>query len=201
MYILRILCLEHSERKYGANMRKLILVLCISGILSQLVGCGGKVSSATSTQQRMNTSTTAPIEQSKPIFDKEIKTKSYSISIPKDWTYKELETETLSFNKEDKEVGGLYIQPYYKDVADPVEGLLPNHSEITETKKLEGFFTETHEIKLTTSSPAASGDISTENWIYIFFIKDKTTIYEIFFNTKFIDEDSILKIAKSFKTL
>ena len=82
-----------------------------------------------------------------------------------------------------------------------MNALLPNHAEIIDSTKLTGFFTETQEIKLVTTEPAVSGDSNSETWIHIFFIKDKEVIYEIFFNTKFIDESNVLKIAKSFKLL
>ncbi|PKM51540.1 MAG: hypothetical protein CVV02_06285 [Firmicutes bacterium HGW-Firmicutes-7] len=189
-------------------MRKLFLIVCITIVYIHLVACGGEFLNNSSTEQTKNTkdnvnvkSIKAIVEQSDSTLEQEIKTKSYSISIPKDWSYEELETGTLYFKKNDKEVGGLYIQPYYSDISDPVKELLPNHSEIIESKKLDGFFTEAQEIKLITSPPAASTDVSTENWIYIFLIKDKTTIYEIFFNTKYIDENNIIKIAKSFKMI
>lgn len=140
-------------------------------------------------------------EQSDLNLEQEIRTPYYSISIPKDWSYEELETGTLYFMIEDKEVGGLYIQPYYSDTSDSVKGLLPNHSEIIESKKLDGFFAEAHKIKIIISPPAASENMSTENWTYIFIVKDKTTVYEMFFNTDFVDDGDILTIAKSFKLL
>lgn len=126
---------------------------------------------------------------------------NYSISIPKNWMCEELETETLLFKIDDKDIGGLYVQPYYVDINDQIKGLLPNHTEIIERKKLEGFLMEAEKIKLVITPPAASGIIDSEEWVYIFLIKNKTDIYEIFFNTEFIDDDSIIKVAKSFKLL
>lgn len=184
-------------------MRKILFIVCIFFAFIQLVACGGDLNNI-SAHQKKNTKdieNVKSIEQSDITLEQEIRTQSYSISISKDWSYEELETGTLYFKREDNEIGGLYIQPYYSETGDPVRGLLPNHSEIIESKMLDGFFTEAQEIKLTTSPPAAAGDISTEDWIYIFLIKDKTTVYEIFFNTEFIDERDIIEIAKSFKVL
>jgi len=135
------------------------------------------------------------------ILDNEIKTKEYSICVPKEWTVEKLPSGTLHFKKEDEEIGGLYPQPYYSDLKDPLAHLLPNHSEIVERKKLEGLFTEAEEIKINQDNDTiASGVSGTSDWIHVFLIKkDKKIAYEIFFNTKFLNENEVLKIVKSFK--
>ena len=188
-------------------MRKILLILCICYTCFQLGACKVKFPNdalnqeqITNTQDEENINNKkGNIEQSDLNLEQEIRTPYYSISIPEDWSYKELETGTLYFMIENEEVGGLYIQSYYSDNSDPLKRLLPNHSEIIESKKLDGFFTEAHKIKIIISPPAASKDIRTENWTYIFLIKDKTTVYEVFLNTDLIDENDILTIAKSFK--
>jgi hypothetical protein len=192
-------------------MKKALLFLCISFILVLIASCGENLKSNSSINTSKEAVAVSTIDKQTSnknsnksvdlVLDQEVKNSKYSISIPKSWSYEELMTSTLYFKKGDSQIGGLYIQPYYKDVKDPVNVLLPNHTEIIDSKKLTGFFTETQEIKLVTTEPAVSGDSSSENWIHIFFIKDKEVIYELFFNTKFIDENNILKIAKSFKLL
>lgn len=182
-------------------MKKVLSIVCILLVLIQLVSCRSEPSKKDLTQQTNITQDKVDIDstQDDSPLEQEIKTKEYSISVPKDWSYEE--SGTLNFKKQGYEIGGVYIQPYYSDVSNPVSSLLPNHSEIVESKELDGFFTEAEKIVIVTSPSAASKDTNTEKWEYIFLIEDKTTIYEMFFNMKYIDEDDILKIAKSFKIL
>ncbi|PYG89159.1 hypothetical protein LY28_00982 [Ruminiclostridium sufflavum DSM 19573] len=193
-------------------MRKLIVILSMFFLLVLTTSCGEKVSNGNSNQQAGSTqyndenstatqqtdagSTNKSIEL---LLDKKIETSSYSVSIPKSWSYEEVNSDILNLKKDNVQIGGIYIQPYYKDVEEPVSSLLPNHTEIIDSKKLTGFFTETQEMHVVSTEPAVSGDSNSENWIYVFFVKDKEVVYEIFFNTKFIDESNILNIAKSFK--
>ncbi len=66
----------------------------------------GKSITTTDTQQTDSKNTNEPICL---LLDKEIKTNYYSISVPKSWSYEELRNGSLSFIKENTEIGGLYI--------------------------------------------------------------------------------------------
>lgn len=185
-------------------MKKVFLIAYILFVLIQLTACNEKTLINDSNQRVMEINESLNKEEEDKnnlTIKQEITTNNYSISIPKEWSYEELDTGMVYFMKEDKEVGGVFIQPFYSDLSEPIKGLLPNHSEITEVKELVDFFTETQQIKIITTPPAVSDIKESKKWIYIFFIVDKTMVYEIFFNTKYIDEDNVLEIAKSFKVI
>jgi hypothetical protein len=176
------------------NRKLLIFTFFIS--LSILVACS-KINN-----NNTNENSQSQIKSNDLNLNNEISTNEYSVFIPEGFSYEKLETGSVNIKKGLIDVGGLFIQPYYSDLGneDPILHLLPNHSEVVSKKNLDGFFTETQEISIITSQPAVSGNGGDENWIHIFFVcKDKGKVYDLFFNTKYVDEDGILKIAKSFK--
>lgn len=133
-------------------------------------------------------------------LEQNIHTDHYLISVPQDWTVEYLLGYSLSFKKDNKIIGGLDILGYYPD--QPISQLEPNHSEVIESKKLEGFFTEVLEEKLKITPPAASGIINVTEQLHIFFIiKNRKRAYDLYFNTTDIEEQTFLNIAKSFKLI
>ncbi|CCQ96119.1 Beta-lactamase regulatory protein 1 [[Clostridium] ultunense Esp] len=127
-----------------------------------------------------------------------VQTGLYQISVPKDWGAEKLEGNMLLFKQDNGKIGGLDILGYDPD--QPLSQLEPNHSEVLESKKLEGFFTEVLKEKLKIIPPAASGAPSATEEIHLFFImKEQKNAYDLYFDTSRVDEQTALTIAKSFK--
>ncbi len=127
-----------------------------------------------------------------------VQTELYQLSISKEWSAEKQPGSSLIFKKDSNVIGGLDILAYYPD--QPISQLQPNHSEIIESRKLEGFFTEVIQERLKITPPAASGETAVTEQMYLFFImKDKNMAYDLYFNTADVDEQTILSIAKSFK--
>ena len=125
-------------------------------------------------------------------------TNLYQISIPKEWSVEKLAGSMLAFKKENKKIGGLDILGYYPE--QPISQLEPSHSEVIESKKLEGFFLEVVREKLKITPPAASGETTVTEQIHLFFIiKEKKIAYDLYFNTADVDEQTALNIAKTLK--
>ncbi|WP_438349449.1 hypothetical protein ACP8HI_01815 [Paenibacillus sp. FA6] len=126
-----------------------------------------------------------------------IQTDLYQLSLPEEWSIEEMPFSSLSFKENGNVIGGLDPNVYYPD--QPISQVLPNHSEVIESKKLEGFFTEVILKKLKRTPPAASGETTVLEQIHIYFImKDKEMVYDLYFNTEYIDEQTALSIARSF---
>lgn len=126
-----------------------------------------------------------------------VQTDLYQLSIPKEWSVEKQPGSSLIFRKDGNVIGGLDILAYYPD--QPISQLQPNHSEIIESKKLEGFFTGVIQEKLKITPPAASGETAVTEQIHLFFIlKDKNMAYDLYFNIPDVDEQTVLSIAKSF---
>ncbi|MDF2650517.1 MAG: peptidase BlaR1, partial [Paenibacillus sp.] len=118
-----------------------------------------------------------------------LQTDQYQLSAPKEWSIQKLPGSSLSYTKEGKVIGGLDIIEYYPD--QPISQLRPNHTEVLDSKQLEGFFTETIQEKLKRTPPAASGDTTAMEQIHIYFImKDKRIAYDHYFNTQDVDEQT-----------
>lgn len=132
------------------------------------------------------------------ISEQKIQTDIYQISLPKDWEVEKLEGNMLLFKKDNEKIGGLDILGYHPD--QPLSQLEPGHSEVVESKKLDGFFTEVLQEKLKITPPAASGITTVTEQLHLFFImKDQKIAYDLYFNTDQVDEKTALTIAKSFK--
>lgn len=126
-----------------------------------------------------------------------VQTDLYQLSIPKEWSAEKQPGSSLTFKKDSSIIGRLDILAYYPD--QPISQLQPNHSEIIESRKLEGFFTEVIQERLKITPPAASGETAVTEQMHLFFImKEKNITYDLYFNTADVDEHTMLSIAKSF---
>lgn len=118
----------------------------------------------------------------------------YTLKVPADWKVKVSDAE-LIFVKNNISFGGVQIIGYEPD--QPL--FLPNHSETKSRKDIEGLITKAVLVNLDLSKPAASKDISikNENHLYLLFANEKVA-YDIYANTKYVNESQLIKIAKSF---
>lgn len=122
----------------------------------------------------------------------------YELTTPEDWSIRTLPFSSLSFEKNGNVIGGVDVVEYYPD--QPIYQLRSNHTEVIESKKLEGYFTEAVLEKLKQTPPAASGDLTVTESTHIYFIlKDKNKAYDLHFKTQDVDEQTALTIAKSLK--
>lgn len=127
-----------------------------------------------------------------------IKTNLYEVSIPDHWNVEKEPGSSLSFQKDNVEIGRMDILNY--DPEKPVSQLEPNHSEIIETKQLDDFFTKVIQMKLKMTPPAASGKTESVEQIHYFIIlKDKEITYDLLFNSSIVSEETGLEIVESFK--
>lgn len=102
----------------------------------------------------------------------------------------------LEFEKNNVTVGGIQIVGY-----EPGQPLfLPNHSEVKRQEEIKGLITKAVLVNLDMSQPAASNDTSVknENHLYLIFEEDKIA-YDIYADTKYLNENQIIKIAKSLR--
>lgn len=130
--------------------------------------------------------------------DQPIQTVFYQLTVPEDWTTEQLPGYSLSFEKDGTIIGGLDPIAYY--AGQRILPFRPNHTEVIESRQLEGYFTEVILEKSQHTPPAASGDSTTKETIHIYFMmNDKKMMYDLYFNTADIDEQTALSIAKSFK--
>ncbi|MDS1030040.1 DUF4825 domain-containing protein [Bacillota bacterium LX-D] len=79
---------------------------------------------------------------------------------------------------------------------------MPNHSETKRQKDIKGLVTKAVLVNLDLTQPAASGDtsIKNENHLYLLFANEKIA-YDIYANTKYVNESQLIKIAKSFRRM
>lgn len=123
-----------------------------------------------------------------------IKTKSYSLAVPKTWTVDIQQDTVLFFLRDGKEIGGLEIEGYIP----PDTVFFPNHSELIEKKTLDGFFTAVIQASFNRTQPAASQDTSvTKETRFYFLINDKKQAYDLYFNQEDVDEQTMINIIKS----
>lgn len=119
---------------------------------------------------------------------------NYTLKVPSDWKVTVSKAE-LIFQKNNITIGGVQIIGY-----EPNQSLfLPNHSETKWQKDIEGLITKAVLVNLDLTQPAASGDtsIKNENHLYLLFANEKIA-YDIYANTKYVNESQLIKIAKSF---
>lgn len=136
--------------------------------------------------------------------DQIIETDLYQVSVPKNWILEIRHGHSIYFKQTNKEldglevIGELQILGYYPD--QPISHLYPNHTETLDYQELSGFFTNTLLVKFRMTPPAASHEDWVKNLIYIYFlIKDENRAYTLWFNSDYVDEETALKIAKSFR--
>jgi bla regulator protein BlaR1 len=104
----------------------------------------------------------------------------------------------LTFRRSEKVVGGLEIIGYYPD--QPMSSLFPNHSETLYTKDLEDLELKAVEAKIRMTPPAASGSTEATDSIHVYLLDGvKNIAYDISVDPSYVDEDTPLSIAKSFK--
>jgi hypothetical protein len=137
----------------------------------------------------------------------------YRISIPKDWTIEEVEvsqewlsdkkhTSPVQFKKGDKVVGELSPNKDYLSDKKLIPFDMPNHSETTEIRYLDSYFTKTMLIRLERTPPAASGDTTVTRELHICFIlKDVNQVYDLTFNSEDVSDQTAMSIAKSFELI
>lgn len=137
----------------------------------------------------------------------------YMVFIPTDWSVEKVEvskewlldkkhTSPVQFIKAGKVVGELSPNKEYIQDKNPIPFDLPNHSEATEVKYLDGFFTDTMLIRLERTQPAASGDTSITRELHICFIlKNINQVYDLTFNSADVSDQTALSIARSFKLI
>ncbi|MDN5300628.1 MAG: bla regulator protein blaR1 [Thermoanaerobacteraceae bacterium] len=119
---------------------------------------------------------------------------NYILKVPADWKVTVGEAE-LIFERNNIPFGGVEIVGY-----EPNQSLfLPNHSETKWQKDIEGLITKAVLVNLDLTQPAASGDtsIKNENHLYLLFANEKIA-YDIYANTKYVNESQLIRIAKSF---
>jgi hypothetical protein len=160
---------------------------------------------------------------SKLILNQTVTTNLYTISVPESWDVKNLgNTENsplvpmLYFNMKSDTVygGGIYLQESdavagqtIPNMDDLLQGMLPNHTVITDKERLTGLFTDAYLLKVDQSLPAASGDTTVTHWTYIILVdKNQTTTtklvgYELFFSSDLASEADAVKVADSFRLL
>lgn len=128
-----------------------------------------------------------------------ITTKSFTLLIPKEWSVEISNNILLKFKNKNNKIGSLDLISYEKN--ENINSVLPNHTEVISINKLKGFFTDTYEVKLVASQPAASGNLSKINQTHILFLLESQKVaYDLSFNTDdIVDEQTILNIANSFK--
>ena len=136
----------------------------------------------------------------------------YQISFPKDWSIEKIpvspeylsgkkDMNTIQFKKADKVIGNMWTQNYLPDKK-PIPFAMSNHSETTEIKYLDGFFTDVMLIRLEITPPAASGDTTVTRELHIaFIIKDINQVYDLFFNSADVSDQTALSIARSFELI
>jgi len=173
-------------------MKRFFILLFSVIFLLSFTSCSNETKKLnTNPEQQLNQSQNTQLKQN-------IQTDLYQISIPKEWTAEKLDGNMFAFKKENKKIGGLDIIGYYPE--QPISQLEPNHSEVIESKTLEGFFTEVMKEKLKITPPAASGETTVTEQVHLFFIiKEKKIAYDLYFNTADVDEQTALNIAKSLK--
>jgi len=125
--------------------------------------------------------------------------KNVSVNVPEDWDVEKISDSGYDYFLDGNYIGSFYTQIYNKDSLDPLQDVMPNHSETVEVNELEGYNTEAYEYIVTTSHPAVANDNSVENWIHILLVYKEEKIYDFFINIKYVDESEILLIAKSIK--
>lgn len=142
----------------------------------------------------------------------------FSLKVPSKWKVVRIGSYGMYFGEsEQNNFGGVFMQEFNvnfnagekklpsKDSL--LHWMLPNHTEVKKVQELKGFLTETYLINLISSEPAGQGGKTTGKWTYIIFIdKNKSTsikwvAYEIYFNTKYVSEKDVVKIAKTFKVI
>lgn len=129
-----------------------------------------------------------------------VTTDMYEITLPENITAARYPGSMLSFMISDKVTGGLDILGYYPD--QPISALFPNHSETIDSKDLEGMALKAFEVKLRLSPPAASGSTEEREVIHIYLLDgDKKIAYDIYGDTTYVDENTLLDIAKSFRLI
>ncbi|MGM0885224.1 MAG: hypothetical protein ACQEXQ_29795 [Bacillota bacterium] len=124
-----------------------------------------------------------------------VQSNCYRFAIPKEWVF---ESALGVFKQDGKEIGGLYIPSYFGN--EDITSLTPNHSELVESKKLDGYFTELYRLKLKRDKPASENDPTiTEQYHYYFLVKEQKVTYDLYFNVGDVDEKTALQVIKSFK--
>jgi hypothetical protein len=122
-----------------------------------------------------------------------VKANSYSLAVPKTWTV-DIQQDNVYFYIDGKEIGGLEIEGYIP----PDTIYFPNHSELIEKNTLDGYFTTVVRASFKRTQPAASQDPTvTKETRFYFLIDNKELAYDLYFNQEYIDEQTMINIAKS----
>ncbi|MHC1695907.1 MAG: hypothetical protein AB9835_11715 [Eubacteriales bacterium] len=135
--------------------------------------------------------------QTRDLYYKNVQISGYNLSLPRKWKALETDGKALCFMSGGKEIGGLDVMSYYP--GQPLSQLVPNHSQIIESRRLNGYFTEAVFFRLINTPPAASGSTTEVEQLHLFFImSQKQMAYDLYFYTMDVEEQTALDIAKSF---
>jgi len=125
----------------------------------------------------------------------------YTLEVPSDWQVENIKVQNnlvgeLRFKNDNIEIGGVQRLGYY-----PEQGpFLPNHSMTKSQKDINNLFTKAVLINLDFQPQPKSSVTQNENHLFLIFESEKIS-YDIFANTKYVTEDELMKIAKSFKRI
>jgi Copper amine oxidase N-terminal domain. len=124
-----------------------------------------------------------------------VKTNAYSLAVPGNWTVRtvDLEPGNVYFYLDGKNIGGLAIEGYLP----PDSPYFPNHSELTEKKVLDGYFTTVIRASFDRTQPAAAQDPTVTRETRFYFLIDDIRAYDLYFDREFVDETTMIRIAKS----
>jgi hypothetical protein len=121
---------------------------------------------------------------------------TFSISVPRDWTVEMFPGSSLSFKKNNEEIGACMIMNY--DPSLPLSQFQGNHAEALSTKQLEGFSYPTTEVVLRRTQPAAANDTSYVDELHIYLIPENSKFaYDLYFDSSKVDEKTVIEIADS----
>ena len=124
-----------------------------------------------------------------------IQTGTFIVEVPGDW---DISTNPeVIFKKKDQAIGGVSEINY--DSTRPLSQFYGNHAEEIRKKEIKNFSLPATEVVLRRSSPAASGQLSSDELHYYFTPKGGGVAYDLNFNSNFVDHDIAEKIAQSFK--